>query len=62
MSNEITPPKLTDPFDKAIEEVAKGVNKGVKYAKVALISIVLLSLSLTGLLVWAATHFILKVW
>lgn len=64
MRNETIPPRLDDPLfsDKVIEEVSKGIDKGVKYAKIAIISTVLLSISFVGVVSWVVIHFILKSW
>lgn len=65
MPNEIHPPNPEDSLffnEKVLDEVAKGVDRGIKYAKVAIILIVVLSSSLVGLISWVVIHFIIRSW
>jgi hypothetical protein len=50
MLNKIIPPEV--PF----------IDKGLKYAKVAIITIVVVSIVIAGLITWIVTHFISRAW
>lgn len=67
MSNEITPPPIPPevPFiltEEGQKKAFAAIDKGVKYAKAAIITIVVVSISIVGLVTWVVFHFISKAW
>jgi hypothetical protein len=68
MLNVITPPPKPDNdipsiFTEEGKQLAfKAIDKGVKYGKVLFFIFLGLVLSLSGLIIWVAVHFIRKGW
>jgi len=67
MSNEITPPPIPPevPFiltEEGQKKAFAAISNGVKYAKAAIITIVVILISIVGLISWVVIHFISKAW